>query len=231
MATKLDLKKDISFGKGMPKSKIPTKTSINLVGVRDGANAAKKSATTIIVISVIAALLIGVFVLWPVFRLASANAKVSQMRSELDAINAVLNSKKDIEEEYAHYTYDNMTEEEMTRVDRVQVMKLVEDSLAGNGNAKSWTVSGNIMTLQVTGSSLSALNQIAAKMEQSPIVDRCVINTANKGTGSDGTVSATFSVYLTQADESGEVVMQEEPETTEETANDTAAETEEGQEQ
>ena len=93
--------------------------------------------------------------------------------------------------------------EEMNMVDRVQVMKLVQDALIKGGVAKAWTLSENMMTFDVTGASLSELNQIAAALEQEPIVERCVINTANKGGDDTANVAVSFVIYLTQPAEGG----------------------------
>ena len=92
-----------------------------------------------------------------------------------------------------------MTAEELSRVDRDEVMRLVEKSVVSSGAVKGWEISGNVMTLQVSGSSLAELNQIAAALEQESMVDRCVINTADKGNKDDaGGVSVSFIVYLNE---------------------------------
>jgi hypothetical protein len=79
-------------------------------------------------------------------------------------------------------------------------MELVEEILSTGDASKNWTVSGNILNVQVTGSSLQEMNKLAQKLEKNEIVDRCVITTANKGENLDTKkdVSATFIIYLQQ---------------------------------
>lgn len=192
MAGKLDLNKEISLG-GQPRGKIPTKTSINLVIKKER----KVSPVMLIGSIVLAVLLVGLLIVRPIVNLNMANAKVDRLQAELDEADKKIQSYGDVEKEYAHYTTADMTEEELSRVDRVKVMKLVEDAVVNTGVVKSWNLSENMMSLEVSGASLSELNQIAAALEKEAIVDRCVINSANKGNGPDtGGVAVSFVVYL-----------------------------------
>ena len=198
--SKLDLNKEISLG-GMSRGKMPSKTSINLVPEKESIFTSKKALPVIIGTIIIAVLLIGLLVVRPLVQLTSANAEVKRLTAELDEANATIKELGYVEEEYAHYTTDGMTEEELTRANRVKVMKLVEDAVVNTGVVKSWNLSGNIMSLEVSGASLAELNQIAAALEKESIVDRCVISTANKSTGNaDGSgVAVSFIVYLNSA--------------------------------
>ena len=195
--SKLDLNKEISLG-GMSRGKMPSKTSINLVPEKESIFTSKKALPVLIGTIVIAVLLIGLLVVRPLVQLASASSDVTRLTEELGEANNNIRELGYIEEEYAHYTTEGMTEEELTRVNRVKVMKLVEDAVVNTGVVKSWELSGNIMSLEVSGASLAELNQIAAALEREPIVDRCVISTANKGTGQSGGsgVAVSFIVYL-----------------------------------
>ena len=66
---------------------------------------------------------------------------------------------------------------------------------------KSWNASENVLTIEVSGPSLEALNQLAHQLEGSPIVNSCTITTANKATvqqRAGGQVWAKLIVYLQQ---------------------------------
>ena len=80
--------------------------------------------------------------------------------------------------------------------------ELVEKALAEGYTLRSWTVSENIMTLQMTGSSLKELNRLSQILEQESIVDQCVITTADRSEKNDvrTDVAATFTIYLQRAD-------------------------------
>lgn len=182
---------------------MPTKTSINLVPKKEKYLSTKKGITTAAVGAVIVLALAFLLIIRPIISLANANARVNELTSQLDEVNQQITANAEKEDEYAHYTYEGLTKEEMNRVDRVQVMKLVQDALIKGGVAKAWTLSGNVMTFDVSGASLSELNQIAAALEQQPIVERCVINNANKGSADNSNVAVSFVIYLKQPAEGG----------------------------
>lgn len=70
----------------------------------------------------------------------------------------------------------------------------------GGYRVRSWTVSENVLNIEVSGPTLDSLNQLARRLEANPIVDSCTITTANKATGQsrDGRVWAKLIVYLTR---------------------------------
>lgn len=192
----LSLNKDISLG-SKPRGKMPTKTSINLVVKKES----KVNLTMMILVIILALLLLVLLVVKPIVSLTTETARVTQLNDELSEANTIIASYGDVEKEYAHYTTAGMTAEELERIDRVTVMKLVEDSVVNSGAVKSWSISGNNMVLQVHGANLAELNHIAAALEKEPIVERCVINTANKAYKKDASgVTVSFVVYLTQDD-------------------------------
>ena len=68
----------------------------------------------------------------------------------------------------------------------------------------SWSVSENILQVEVTGKSLENLNKLARKVEESPYVDSCTLTTANKDattmrlTSLATGVRGKFLIYLMQ---------------------------------
>ena len=204
----IDLNKEISFasrdGKNtVPRGKMPTKTSINLVPQKERFLSKKSNVVKLALGIVLAVLLFVLLVVKPVVQLATANSRVTSLRQQLDEANKSIDKLGNIEEEYAHYTTEGMTDEELSRVDRTQVMDLVYKTVIKSGMVNSWSLTENIVTLQVTGATLEQLNQIAGRLEQEDIVDRCVINNANRGTqtnNKEGKVAVTFLVYLNDTD-------------------------------
>lgn len=67
----------------------------------------------------------------------------------------------------------------------------------------TWSVSGNTLTVDITGKTLEKLNKVARRLETSPIVDSVTISTANKqANGLNGqNVSAKLIIYLIQPSE------------------------------
>lgn len=90
---------------------------------------------------------------------------------------------------------------------RSDVATLGEEIVALREQVLSWSVSENVLTVEVTGKSLESLNQLAREIEESPMVDSCTLSTANKNaqsrklTGLDSGVRGKFVVYLIQPPE------------------------------
>lgn len=63
---------------------------------------------------------------------------------------------------------------------------------------RGWSAAENVLSIEIAGSSLEALNLVARSLEESPIVNSCTITTANKDTGQriGGEVLAKLVVYL-----------------------------------
>lgn len=72
-----------------------------------------------------------------------------------------------------------------------------------------WSITDNLLTVEVNGQTLERLNELGRQIERSPIVDSCTIVTANKDArraAQDG-VWARFIVYLQKPE--GEVTVED----------------------
>jgi hypothetical protein len=65
-----------------------------------------------------------------------------------------------------------------------------------------WSLTDNLLTLEITGQTLERLNELRRQIEKSPIVDSCAILTANKDARRNAQegVWARFIVYLQKPD-------------------------------
>ncbi|MBP3900535.1 MAG: hypothetical protein J6D53_03615 [Blautia sp.] len=191
--------------------RMPVKTSINLVMVDE-----KKINLGIAIPAILLIIfLAGVFSKYMVYdrlmEMSRAEGEVVRLRNQYDTLMSAAEELTGVEDTYAHYTISGMTASELSMVDRVKVLELVESVLPSSKYAKSWNVSGNILTIEVTESTLSQQNDLAKKIEKSPIVDSCIIMTANKNetkvtqaasTGSSSTgSSSTGSTKKRSSDE------------------------------
>lgn len=184
-----------------PRRKMPVKTTINLANTEQSPVSLRRLAPVIGLI-VLAVLILGKFFMFDRLVAASRAAdEVYQLQTQMQAMYSQINSFNDIKDDYAHYTYSGMTQEELDLVDRVEVMKLIENVLYAGDNTKSWNLTGNVLTLQVTGTSLRELNELSRTLDKSEIVDQCILTTANKTDKIEQNidVDATFIIYLKKA--------------------------------
>lgn len=199
----INLDQEITLGR-KSQGKMPTKTSINLVVKKESALKTRKGITWTIIGALAVVLLAGLLIVRPIIGLISARAEVEDLTSELEQINKEIGDNADIEKEYAHYTIEDMTPDELARVDRVSVMRLVDTVNKSGGSVTGFELSENVMVIKEQGSTLAELNNIAQTLEQQDIVERCVINSADKGKQDTAGVEASFIIYLTNGETEGE---------------------------
>ena len=200
MAMNLKLPK-LSKEKKLSKGKLPTKDYINVLVNRKQSFSLRDRWPVVILIALLL-ILFGKFLIFDRFAAVIKETRhVETLQSQLIDTNRQIEDLSDVDEMYAHYTTADMTPEELGRVDRVKAMRLIEDAFLNGNVSRSWNLTGNVMTLQVSGASLKDLNQLAAELEEEPIVERCVISAADKHTEESGDVTATFTVYLQKSGE------------------------------
>ena len=178
------------------RGRLPSKTSINLVLVDEKKLNLGIAIPAVLLIIVLAGAFSKFLVYDRLMEMTRAESEVVGLRSRYDALLTAGEEMTDVEDTYAHYTNAGMTADELGLVDRVKVLELVDSILPKKNTAKNWNVSGNILTIEVTESSLSQRNELAEKIEQSPIVDSCTIMTANKNESTS--VSAPSNKNTTQ---------------------------------
>ena len=195
------------------RGRIPVKRTINLVPVNEDKISLKLAIPGILLILVLAGLFSKFLVIDRLTAMSKAAARTARLQSELDDALAQVTSFGDVENTYAHYTLDGMTKEELSLVDRPSVVELVSSIIPAGKTEKTWSLSGNILTIEITAKTLEDLNQLAREIEEDPIVDSCSITTANKNqdtvinksnnrkTVVDTDVWARFIVYLRQPEE------------------------------
>lgn len=195
-----------SFGRGH----LPAKRSINLAGIGEKKIDLKIALPAILLILLAAALFSKFAVVDRLSAVSRANAEVAQLRGQLEAGYARLSAYDELEDEYAHYTYEGLTKEELNRADRVAVLDLMRRVVLPSARVESWTISSNTLTMTVTGRTLQSLNTVSQKLEAEELVDFCTVTMAatsdltqvqNLGENTD--VTAMIVAYLKNAEEGG----------------------------
>ena len=148
-------------------------------------------------------------------KMSEAQSAASELQKQVDDITAYIDSFGDLQETYAHYTYQGLNADELSYLNRPEVLQLMKNVIFPKVTVSSWSVSGNQLTLPVTGENLSDINSLVQELEQVPIVDYCNVMTAvtdssstdeNGNPVSSDTVTGQIIVYLLDplSEESGE---------------------------
>ena len=166
--------------KGHGKSgKLPTKQTINMAEV--GAKPFRVLiAIPIILIILVALAVVAKFaVLDRIDEVKRSESEVTQLQTMLNASKLKLASYGDVIEKYAHYTYSGLTQEELSRVDRSDIITLLQEEIIPNVILENWYVSGNQLTMNILATSLQEVNMLVQQLNQNELVDFSTVRTAS----------------------------------------------------
>lgn len=182
------------------KGKVPTKREINLAGVGE-TRLDLRTAVIAIILIIAGATLFSIFGVAGRFaKLVSAQSAAAQAERELTDAYEILAGYDLTQDEYAHYTFENMTPEELAQVEREDVLRLLDERVIGKCEVEYWSVSENVLTLRIVGITLEQVNRIIQDINEDELVSYSTMTTAVKEDkteeGSISTVTASIEVIL-----------------------------------
>ena len=174
-------KNDVSvkpLGGRRRKGTIPVKRVINLAEV-DKKTIDLRIAIPAILLILAAAFLFGKFaVAARLIAVNRADGEVAAAQRELDAAYQRLDSFGELTELYAHYTFSGMTDEEIHRTDRAEILNLLRNVILPDVAVDAWNVKGNVLNVTMTADTLEDINRNVQKINGNELVDFCTVNNA-----------------------------------------------------
>ncbi len=191
---------------GMARGKAPTKTDINFADLGVKHSRWYLAVLGIIVILLAAAAIAKFAVIDRLAEVDLARSEASVVQAQLDLCNARIESYGELNDQYAHYTYSGMTAEELGRVDRVEVVSLLERVVYPRTDVTDWSLTGNKLSLTIQGRTLQKINDTVQKLQADSMVDYWEVNTATTGekarnADKEEKVSANIVIYLQKPEE------------------------------
>ena len=181
-------------------SHMPYKRSINLMAVGQKPIDKKVALPAIIAIIIVAALIGKFAVVDRLMAASEAQGRVDSMQAELAEGYETIKSYGDVADKYAHYTYEDMTAEELSQTDRMKMLQLIDDEILSHLNISSWAISENQIQVVVVGSTLQRINEIVQDVEKQSMVDYCSVEKAATGelaeVQTSGRVTAQITIYF-----------------------------------
>ena len=107
-----------------------------------------------------------------------AEGEVAAVQRELDAAYRRLDSFGELTELYAHYTFSGMTDEEIHRTDRAEILNLLRNVILPDVAVDAWDVKGNVLNVTLTADTLEDINRNVQKINGNELVDFCTVNNA-----------------------------------------------------
>ena len=108
----------------------------------------------------------------------AAEHEAANARRAVAECNARIEAYGELNDIYAHYTYSGMTEEELGRVDRTDVMDLLERVVFPRTHITEWALTGNQLSLTIEGSTLQEINETVQQLQEEDIVSFCEVHAA-----------------------------------------------------
>ena len=99
-----------------------------------------------------------------------------------------------------------MTKDEISRADRGSAIELLRRIVLPSGQVSSWTLSGNVLTVNIYCDDLRVVNRTVQNIAADDHVNFCTVNTAattdrNNYGYTDGGVTARITIYLKSNEE------------------------------
>ena len=174
-------KNDVSvrpLGGRRRKGTIPVKRVINLAEV-DKKTIDLRIAIPAILLILAAAFLFGKFAVADrLIAVNRAEGEVAAAQRELDAAYRRLDSFGELSDLYAHYTYSGMTDEEIHRTDRAEILNLLRNVVLPDVEVSAWNVKGNELNITMNAATLEEINHTVQKVNGNELVDFCTVSNA-----------------------------------------------------
>ena len=158
--------------------RVPNKRSINLAEVGVQKFNYKVAVPAVVIILALAVLISKFGVIDRFVKVADAEREVAELQERADKAQARIAGYGELKDLYAHYTYSDMTDEELNCADRVRVMALIKRVVMPKATVNSWSVSGRQLKITLNAGTLEEINGIAQALLNESMVEYCNISTA-----------------------------------------------------
>lgn len=156
-------------------SSCPTKRSMNLYFKVDRGTAPATAALYILFALVLVAALSKVLFYDPLNTVKQLEAQLLVLEEQAGFKQ---NQLKDYNKVLEEYTRTAPTEEELSLVDRMQILSLIDSTIRPKAKISQVSISENKVLISFTGVSLKEAAALVSQLEQSPLVSNTSVDTA-----------------------------------------------------
>jgi type IV pilus assembly protein PilM len=112
--------------------------------------------------------------------LAKAQKNVEDLEAQIELGNQFINSGDELAEEFYHYTWTDMTDEEKDRVSRKEVAELVKIINNNKVSVRQIFVSENVLTVDITTDTLQSVSELSESLNGQKSVESVQVENAQK---------------------------------------------------
>ncbi len=185
-------------GNAKNKNKAPvklTKRTMNFVHHKSSFNPMK-----VVPVILVLAIAIGVFVkigfLDQLDKKAAAYNQLATKQEQLAAVQSRLADYDELENLYGRYSYGWMNKTEVSLVNRMDVLALVEEKITPVAHVENITVNNNVLTMNIFGITLEQASSMVNQLESSELVRSASVYSASAQDGKEARIF--ISITLTK---------------------------------
>ena len=167
-------KKALAKGKAQ---KMPSKRTMNFVHHQSSFNASRMVPIILLMVIVVA-----VFVKFGILdfmdKKMAAYDEVGQKQQQLSGLNKALADYDAVFYQYGRYSYGWMNEQETSMVNRMDVLKLIEQKVGPSAVVEDMSVADNVLTMNIHGLTLEQASTLVNTLESDDLVESATVYSA-----------------------------------------------------
>ncbi|MCC8024969.1 MAG: hypothetical protein LIP16_06670 [Clostridium sp.] len=160
------------------KNEYPSKRTVNLVIHEKTMGSPSRAIPLFLLFIVFLALFVKFGVLNQLERMLAAQSSLKQVQVDLEGYIAYNRDYEEVQEKYSLYFEDYLTEDEAVLQDRLEILKILENSVLNRGKLSKIEIRGNICRADLTRVSLGTVADIMEDLNASPLVKLVTVSTA-----------------------------------------------------
>lgn len=165
---------------GASRGRAPSRRAINFADVGKAKTNYLKIVPYILIFLVAAGLFAKFGVIDILDDVSAEEQKTVDLQTDVLNAQAKVLEFGSLADEYEHFTFSRMTPDEITRVDRVQILDLIRTVLIPRGvRVESWSISGNTLTIYITARDMVELGTLKNLISADPRVDTASLTKVN----------------------------------------------------
>ena len=167
-------KKALAKGKSQ---KVPSKRTMNFVHHQSSFNPSRMVPIILLMI-ILAAVFVKFGILDFMDKKMIAYDEVGQKQEQLSGLNKALADYDEVFYQYGRYSYGWMNEKETTMVNRMDVLKLIEQKIGTAAVVEDMSVTDNILTMNIHGLTLEQASTLVNTLESDDLVESATVYSA-----------------------------------------------------
>lgn len=158
------------------KTDYPTKKAVNLAACDRTIGTPRRAIPMFVLYLVLLGLFVRFCVIRPIKAMADSQIRVSQKQEELLKYRKDNENYEEVKLEYDQYFCSYLTDLEREIPDRSPVLLLLKEHVTGDTGLKQVSIAGQECQAVVTGTSVSAISELAEELEASSLIQKASVS-------------------------------------------------------